>query len=95
MMMAGVDGIQKKLHPGDPVDKDLYDLEPEQAKAIPTVCHSLEMALMYLDQDRAFLKSGDVFTDNVIDAYIALKTKDITCLRATTHPVEFEMYYSL
>jgi glutamine synthetase len=95
MMMAGIDGIQKKLHPGDPVDKDLYDLEPEHAKAIPTVCHSLEMALEYLDKDRTFLKSGGVFTDDVIDAYIALKMKDITRLRSTTHPIEFEMYYSL
>jgi glutamine synthetase len=95
MMMAGLDGIQNKIHPGDPADKDLYDLEPEEAKNIPTVCHSLEMALDNLDADRAFLKAGDVFTDDVINAYIDLKMKDVTRLRMTTHPIEFEMYYSL
>jgi len=95
MMMAGLDGIQNKMHPGDPADKDLYDLEPEEAKHIPTVCHSLDMALEYLDKDRGFLKAGGVFTDDVIDAYIELKMKDVTRLRMTTHPIEFEMYYSL
>ncbi len=95
MMMAGLDGIQHKIHPGDPADKDLYDLEPEEAKHIPTVCHSLDMALEYLDKDRAFLKAGGVFTDDVIDAYISLKMKDVTRLRMTTHPIEMEMYYSL
>jgi len=95
MMMAGLDGIQNKIHPGDPADKDLYDLEPEEAKLIPTVCHSLDMALEYLDKDRGFLKAGGVFTDDVIDAYIDLKMKDVTRLRMTTHPIEFEMYYSL
>ena len=95
MMMAGLDGIQNKIHPGDPADKDLYDLEPEEAKHIPTVCHSLDMALEHLDKDRAFLKAGGVFTDDVIDAYIELKMKDVTRLRMTTHPIEFEMYYSL
>ncbi len=95
MMMAGLDGIQNKIHPGDPADKDLYDLEPEEAKHIPTVCHSLDMALEHLDKDRAFLKAGGVFTDDVIDAYIDLKMKDVTRLRMTTHPIEFEMYYSL
>ena len=68
--MAGLDGIKNKIHPGDPADKDLYDLEPEEAKHIPTVCHSLDMALEALDKDRAFLKEGGVFTDDVIDAYI-------------------------
>ena len=95
MMMAGLDGIQNKIHPGDPADKDLYDLEPEEAKHIPTVCHSLDMALEHLDTDREFLKKGGVFTDDVIDAYIALKMGEVTRLRMTTHPVEFDMYYSL
>src|SRR3954470_8986185 len=72
MLMAGIDGIQNKIHPGDPADKDLYDLPPEEAKNIPTVCHSLDMALDSLDADRAFLKEGGVFTDDVIDAYISL-----------------------
>jgi glutamine synthetase len=95
MMMAGLDGIQNKIHPGEPADKDLYDLEPEEAKQIPTVCHSLDMALENLDKDRGFLKAGGVFTDDVIDAYIELKMKEVTRLRMTTHPIEFEMYYSL
>jgi glutamine synthetase len=95
MLMAGLDGIQNKIHPGEAADKDLYDLEPEEAKHIPTVCHSLDMALEALDQDREFLKKGGVFTDDVIDAYIALKMQEVTRLRMTTHPVEFDMYYSL
>jgi len=95
MMMAGLDGIQNKIHPGDPADKDLYDLEPEEAKDIPTVCHALDMALEALDKDREFLKRGGVFTDDVIDAYIGLKMQEVTRLRMTTHPIEFEMYYSV
>jgi glutamine synthetase len=94
MLMAGLDGIQNKIHPGDPADKDLYDLEPEEAKHIPTVCHSLDQALEALDGDREFLKKGGVFTDDVIDAYIALKMQEVTRLRMTTHPIEFDMYYS-
>ncbi|HEX6997022.1 MAG TPA: glutamate--ammonia ligase [Gammaproteobacteria bacterium] len=95
MMMAGLDGIQRKLHPGEPADKDLYDLPPEEEKNIPTVCFSLQQALEALDKDRAFLKAGDVFTDDMIDAYIALKQQEITRLQMTTHPVELDMYYSL
>jgi glutamine synthetase len=95
MLMAGLDGIQHNISPGDPADKDLYDLEPEEAKEIPTVCHSLDQALEYLDKDREFLKRGGVFTDDVIDAYIALKMQEVTRLRMTTHPVEYDMYYSV
>jgi glutamine synthetase len=95
MMMAGLDGIQNKIHPGDPADKDLYDLPPEEAKSIPTVCHSLDMALEALDRDREFLTRGGVFTDDVIDAYIALKMQDVTRLRMSTHPAELDMYYSV
>jgi glutamine synthetase len=95
MMMAGLDGIQNKIHPGEPADKDLYDLEPEEEKEIPQVCHSLDMALEHLDKDRGFLKAGGVFTDDVIDAYIGLKMQEVTRLRMTTHPVEMELYYSL
>jgi glutamine synthetase len=95
MMMAGLDGIQNKIHPGDPMDKDLYDLPPEEAKAIPTVCHALDMALDYLDKDREFLTAGGVFSDDLIDGYITLKMDEITRLRMSTHPVEFDMYYSL
>ncbi|MBK7251683.1 MAG: glutamate--ammonia ligase [Gammaproteobacteria bacterium] len=94
MMMAGLDGIQNKIHPGEPADKDLYDLEPEEAKHIPTVCHSLDMALEQLDGDREFLTRGGVFTNDVIDAYIALKMQEVTRYRMSTHPLELEMYYS-
>lgn len=95
MMMAGLDGIQNKIHPGDAMDKDLYDLPAEEAAQIPTVCHSLDQALEALDADRSFLNAGGVFTNDLIDGYIDLKMEDVTRLRMTTHPVEFDMYYSL
>lgn len=95
MLMAGLDGIRNKIDPGAPMDKDLYDLPPEEERDIPRVCHSLDMALDALDNDRDFLKVGDVFSDDLIDGYIALKMKDVTRLRMSTHPVEFDMYYSL
>jgi glutamine synthetase len=95
MLMAGLDGIQNKIHPGEPMDKDLYDLPPEEEKNIPTVCFALEQALDALDKDRDFLLHGGVFTNDVIDAYIALKMEDVTRMRMTTHPIEFDMYYSL
>jgi glutamine synthetase len=95
MMMAGLDGIQNKIHPGDAMDKDLYDLPAEEAKAIPTVCHALDQALAALDEDRKFLTQGGVFTDDMIDGYIGLKMSEVTRLRMTTHPVEFDLYYSL
>jgi len=95
MMMAGLDGIQNKLHPGEAMDKDLYDLPPEEEAEIPTVCYSLDQALDSLNADRAFLTAGGVFTDDMIDAYIDLKMEEVTLLRMTTHPVEFDMYYSL
>ena len=95
MMMAGLDGIENKLDPGAPLDKDLYDLPPEEEKNIATVCASLEQALDALDDDRAFLKGGDVFTDDTIDAYLELKMEEVTRFRMTTHPVEFDLYYSL
>ena len=95
LMMAGLDGIQNKIHPGDAADKNLYDLPPEEEAKIPKVCHSLEMALENLDQDREFLTRGGVFSNEMIDAYIELKMEEVTRCRMTTHPVEFEMYYSL
>ncbi|MHB1245846.1 MAG: glutamate--ammonia ligase [Sulfuriferula sp.] len=95
LMMAGLDGIQNKIHPGDASDKNLYDLPPEEEAKIPKVCHSLEMALENLDQDREFLTRGGVFSNEMIDAYIELKMEEVTRFRMTTHPVEFEMYYSL
>jgi len=94
MLMAGLDGVQNKIHPGDPVDKNLYDLPPEERKKIPNVCASLEEALAYLDKERAFLTKGGVFDDDLIDAYLELKKEEVTRFRMTTHPVEFDMYYS-
>ncbi|MGB1139663.1 MAG: glutamate--ammonia ligase [Halioglobus sp.] len=95
MLMAGIDGIQNKIHPGDAADKDLYDLPPEEGKAIPTVASSLAMALDALDSDREFLTAGGVFTDDMIDGYIELKREEVEKLDMTTHPVEFSMYYSV
>ncbi|ANB01682.1 glutamate--ammonia ligase [Ectothiorhodospira sp. BSL-9] len=95
MLMAGLDGIQNKIHPGEAMDKNLYDLPPEEEKQIPQVCASLEQALEALDNDREFLTAGGVFTDDMLDAYIDLKMEEVTRMRMTTHPVEFDMYYSL
>lgn len=95
LLMAGLDGVKNKIHPGDPADKDLYDLPPEEVAEYPQVCASFEEALSALDADRAFLTEGGVFTDDMIDAYIALKKEEIETLNMTTHPVEFDMYYSV
>jgi len=95
MLMAGIDGIKNKIHPGEAASKDLYDLPPEEEAEIPTVCHSLDQALDALDKDRGFLTAGGVFTDDAIDAYIELKMEEVTRMRMTTHPIEFDMYYSL
>ncbi len=95
LMMAGLDGILNKIDPGAPADKDLYDLPPEEEKNIPTVCHSLDMALDALDKDRGFLKAGGVFSDDLIDAYIELKMQEVTRFRAATHPLEYQMYYAI
>jgi len=94
MLMAGLDGVQNKIHPGDPLDKNLYDLEPEEAAKVPHPCASLDEALENLDKDRGFLTRGGVFTDDMIDAYIGLKYEEVQRFRMTTHPIEFEMYYS-
>jgi glutamine synthetase len=94
LMMAGLDGIKNQLHPGEAMDKDLYDLPPEEEAEIPQVAFSLDQALEELDKDRDFLKAGGVFTDDVIDSYIALKQEEVERLRLATNPVEFELYYS-
>ena len=94
MLMAGIDGIKNKIHPGESFDKDLYELPPEEVKSIPTVCGSLREAMESLDKDREFLTQGGVFTDDQIDAYIALKFEEIHKFEHAPHPVEFEMYYS-
>ncbi|MCX5591826.1 type I glutamate--ammonia ligase [Alcaligenes endophyticus] len=95
LLMAGLDGVQNRIHPGDPADKNLYDLPPEEDAKIPTVCSSLEQALDALEQDREFLTRGGVFSNDMLDAYIELKRQEVTRLRMTPHPVEFDMYYSL
>jgi len=94
MLMAGLEGIQNKIHPGDPMDKNLYDLPPEELEGVPTVCGSLREAIDALDADREFLKRGDVFSDDLIDGYIELKWEEVYNFEHTPHPVEWEMYYS-
>ncbi|GAA0578972.1 type I glutamate--ammonia ligase [Caenispirillum bisanense] len=94
MMMAGLDGIENKIHPGDPMDKNLYDLPPEELAGVPTVCGSLREALQALAADNDFLKKGDVFTQDMIDGYIALKWEEVYNYEHTPHPVEYKMYYS-
>ncbi|SFG98270.1 glutamate--ammonia ligase [Neptunomonas qingdaonensis] len=94
LMMAGLDGIQNKIHPGDAADKDLYDLPPEEAAEIPQVCGSLGEALAELDADREFLTRGNVFTDDMLDAYIEVKQAEVDKVNQTTHPMEYDLYYS-
>ena len=95
MLMAGLDGIENRTHPGEPMDKNLYDLPPEELKDVPTVCGSLREALDTLDSDREFLKKGGVFTDDLIDGYIELKWGEVHAFEQTPHPIEFQMYYSV
>ena len=93
LLMAGLDGIENQIHPGDAMDKDLYDLPAEELKGIPTVCGSLREALGALDDDRDFLKKGGVMDDDQIDAYIDLKMEEVTRIEHHPHPVEFSLYY--
>jgi glutamine synthetase len=94
MLMAGIDGIKNKIHPGEPMDKDLYELPTKELLAIPTVCGSLDQALEALATDNAFLVGGGVFTTGFIESYIKMKRDEIDRLRLAPHPVEFDMYYS-
>ena len=94
MLMAGLDGIKNKIDPGKPFDKDLYALSEEELKGVPQVCGSLREALENLDKDRGFLTAGNVFTDDQIDGYIALKMEEVYNMEHTPHPVEYQMYYS-
>jgi glutamine synthetase len=95
MLMAGLDGIENRIHPGDPMDKNLYDLPPEELKDVPTVCGSLREALETLDAGREFLKKGGVFSDDMIDAYLELKWEEVYAFEHAPHPIEFQMYYSV
>ena len=94
LLMAGLDGIQNKMHPGDAADKNLYDLPPEEEAQIPTVAESLDVALQALKDDHEFLLKGDVFTKDMLEAYIALKEEEVQRVNVTVHPVEFDLYYS-
>jgi glutamine synthetase len=95
MLMAGLDGIKNKIHPGEAMDKDLYDLPAEEAAEIPKVAESLDIALQALDSDREFLTAGGVFSNDFIDSYISLKAQDVAAINTAVHPLEFEMYYSV
>jgi len=94
LLMAGLDGIENRIHPGEAMDKNLYDLPPEELKDVPTVCASLRQALEELDRDRAFLTKGDVFSDDQIDSFIAIKMAEVLRWETTPSPVEYDMYYS-
>jgi glutamine synthetase len=94
IMMAGLDGIQNRLHPGEAMDKNLYDLPPAELATVPTVCGSLREALESLAADRAFLTKGDVFSDDQIDAYMEIKWAEQMRWETTPSPVEYDMYYS-
>ena len=94
MLMAGLAGIQNKIDPGAPADKNLYDLPTEEAKGFPTVAGSLDEALKSLDGNREFLKAGGVFDDDMIDAYMALKMEEHDAIRLRPHPMEYSLYYS-
>ncbi|MHB1781046.1 glutamine synthetase family protein, partial [Acidithiobacillus sp.] len=95
MLMAGLDGIQNKIHPGDAMDKNLYDLPAEEQANIPGVAASLEEALRSLEADHDFLMKGGVFSESWLEGYLDVKWAEVQTLRMTTHPVEFQMYYSL
>jgi glutamine synthetase len=95
MLMAGIDGIENKIHPGDPMDKNLYDLPPEELKEVPTVCGSLRESIGALEADHGFLKKGDVFSDDLLSSYIELKWEEVYDFEHTPHPVEFKRYYSV
>jgi glutamine synthetase len=95
LLMAGLDGVAKQIDPGEPMDRNLYDLPAKEIEEMPTVCRTLDEALLALDRDRAFLTKGEVFSDDVIDAYIALKRTEIQAQEAVPHPVEYQLYYSV
>ncbi|CUH31710.1 Glutamine synthetase [Jannaschia seosinensis] len=94
LLMAGLDGIKNKIHPGDPSDKDLYDLPPEELASIPTVCASLREALDELEKDHEFLLAGDVFTRSQLEGYMAIKWDEVYKYEHTPHPIEYQLYYS-
>ena len=94
MLMAGLDGVKNQISPGDPMDTNLYNLPVEELRDVPTVCHSLREACDALDADRDFLREGEVFSDDLIDGYLELKWEEVHAFETSTHPIEFQMYYS-
>jgi glutamine synthetase len=96
MLMAGLDGIERRLNPGDPLDKDIYALTPEELKDVPSMPGSLDQALKNLEDDHEFLLKGDVFTEDVIETWVEFKrTKEIDAIRLRPHPYEFALYYDV
>ena len=94
LLMAGLDGVERRIDPGEAMDRNLYDLPPDEVEELPTVCRTLAEALDAIDRDREFLTAGEVFTDDLIDAYIALKRAEIDAIESVPHPLEFQLYYS-
>lgn len=92
--MAGLDGVKNKIHPGEAMDKNLYELPEDELAKVPTVCHSLGQALNCLEKDHQFLLEGDVFSKDLIEAYIALKSEEVLAYETMPHPIEYKMYYS-
>ena len=95
MLMAGLDGIENKIHPGDAMDKNLYDLPPAELEGVPTVCSSLRQAIESLQEDHDFLTRGDVFTKDMIEGYAELKMEEVVAFETAPHPIEYQMYYSV
>jgi glutamine synthetase len=95
MLMAGLDGIENQIHPGDPLERNLYEMSEDEIQELPTVCRSLREACRALDRDRDFLTKSGVFTDDMIDGYLHLKREELHAFETTTHPLEFEMYFSV
>ena len=95
MLMAGIDGIENRIDPGEPMEQNLYEMSGEEIQDLPTVCRSLREACRALSADRDFLKRGNVFTDDMIDGYLHLKREELHADETTTHPLEYEMYFSV
>ena len=95
MLMAGLDGIENRIHPGDPMDKNLYDLPPEELKNVPTVCGSLREAMHSLQADSEFLKKGDVFSEDLLESYAELRWEEVYAFEHAPHPIEYKLYYSV
>jgi glutamine synthetase len=96
MMMAGLDGIENKIDPGEPLDKDIYDLEPEELKKVPSLPGSLEESLKALERDHDFLLKGDVFSEEIVETWIDYKMKnEVQAVAQRPHPYEFALYYDI